>query len=118
MREKGFDKSKQLKMSNWVQNQKATNLYSNNSTFVSPSCTFSLARNIIVYTPIKGRNREKYFNHIIYTGKMPTLTGSKHVSVRFFFHKTSLFHLSRAKTTGIVRQKWTSKWLFPRRRNK
>ena len=29
----------------------------------------SLAGNIIVYTPNHCTNREKYFNHIIYTGK-------------------------------------------------
>ena len=56
-----------------VQYQKAAVLYNNTSTFVSPFYTFSLAGNIIVYTPIQGTNRKKYFNLIIYKGKMPTL---------------------------------------------
>ena len=45
------------------------NLYKNNCTFISPIYKFSLAGNIIVYTPNQGTNREKYFNHIIYKGK-------------------------------------------------
>ena len=40
-----------------------------NSTFISPIYTFSLAGNIVVYTPSKGTNREKYFNHINYKDK-------------------------------------------------
>ena len=35
-------------------------------TFISPICTFSLARNIIVYTPSQGTNREKYFTKLLY----------------------------------------------------
>ena len=76
---------------------KACNLYNNKSNFVSPIYTFSLAGNIIVYTPNQGENREKYFNHINYQGKTPTLTGNKHPSVHFFFHRPRLFHLSRKK---------------------
>ena len=34
----------------------------NNSAFVSPIYTFSLAGNVIVYTTIQGTNREKYFD--------------------------------------------------------
>ena len=46
------------------------NLYNNNnSTFVSPIYTFSLAGNIIVYTPNQGKNREKHLNHIVYKRK-------------------------------------------------
>ena len=48
---------------------KRYNLYNPNGTFVSPIFTFSLAGNIVVYTPIQGTNRKKYFNHIIYEGK-------------------------------------------------
>ena len=48
---------------------RATNLYNPNSTFVSPIYTFSLAGNIIAYTPNQGTNREKYFNNLIYEGK-------------------------------------------------
>ena len=48
---------------------KSHNLYNPNSTLVSPDYTFSLARNIFFYTPIRHTNREKYFNHISYKGK-------------------------------------------------
>ena len=51
---------------------KTENLYNNKNTFVSPIFTFSLAGNIIVYSPIQGTNMEKYFNHIIYKGKILT----------------------------------------------
>ena len=77
---------------------KARKLYNiNNSTFVSPIYTFSLAGNTIVYTPIHGTNRQKYFNHIINKGKMPTLAGNKHLPVHFFPHGPRLFHLSTEK---------------------
>ena len=56
-------------MENCVQYRKGYNLYNNYSTFVSPIYTFSVAGNIIVYRPIQGTNREKYFNHIIYREK-------------------------------------------------
>ena len=35
----------------------------NLTALVSPNYTFSLAGNIIVYTPTQGTNREKYSNH-------------------------------------------------------
>ena len=50
--------------------------------------------------------------------EMPTLAGKKHISIHFFLHGPSLFHLSTEKGTGPIRRKWTSKWLFPRRHNK
>ena len=93
----GFKKIKQLMTSNSVQYRKATNLYIDNSTFVSPIHTFSLAGNIIVYTPNQGINREKCFIHIMYEGKMPTLAGNKDRSVHFFLHGPCLFHFSREK---------------------
>ena len=52
---------------------KATKFYINISTFVSPIYTFSLVRNVIVYTQIQDTNGEKHFIHIIYEGRMPTL---------------------------------------------
>ena len=55
---------------------KATNLYYNNSTFGSRIYTSSLAGNKSVHTPIQGTIREKYFIHIILTGKMSTLAGN------------------------------------------
>ena len=79
---------------NSLQNKKGYTLYDNNSTFVSPIYTFSLAGNITVYTPYKGTIGEKYFNHIIYKGKMPTPAGNEHLSIRFFFQRLRLFNLS------------------------
>ena len=58
---------------------KATKIYYIISTFVPPIYTFSLAGNIIVYTPIQGTNRENHSNHTIYKGKIPTLLGDKHL---------------------------------------
>ena len=88
---------------------KTTNSYNNNSTFVSH---LFLGGSKIVYTPIQGTNREKYFNNIIYKEKMPNPVGNKPLSVRFFYHGPRLFHLSTDKSTGPIRQKWTSKWLL------
>ena len=74
---------------------KPTKLYNPNSTFVSPIYTFTSAGNIIVYTPIQGTTREKYFNHIIYKEKMPSLAGKN--ILHFFLHRPRLFHLSTDK---------------------
>ena len=52
---------------------KAPKLYKISSTFVSPIYTFSLAEDIIVYTPIQDTISEKNFNHTINNGKMTTL---------------------------------------------
>ena len=95
----------------------ATKIYSNNSTSVSPIYTFSMAGNKAVYTPIQGTFMKKYFNHTIYKGKMPTLARKKHLSFYLLLHRTRLFHLSTEKVTGLTRQKCTTKWLFPLRRN-
>ena len=74
---------------------KATNLCNNTSTFVSPICTFSLAGNIIIYTPNQGTNRENYFNLIIYKRKMPTL----HPFFLFFFDR--IFWIFRQKNIRV-----------------
>ena len=118
MKEKGFNKSKQLMMSISGTIPRSCILYNNNSTFVSLIHTFSLAGNLIVHKPIQCTNREKYFNQNIYKGKMPTLAGNKHLSVHFFFHRPRFLHLSREKSAGLISHKWTSKWLYPRRHNK
>ena len=118
MKGKGFNKSKQSKMSNFSTIPKGCNLYHNNCIFVSPINTIFLAGNIIVYTPIKGTNGKKYFNHIIYKGKLPNLARNKYLSFDFSFQKPRLFHLSTEKSTDLIRQKWTSKWLFPSRHKK
>ena len=67
------------------------------TTFVSPIYTFSLAGNIIVYRPSQGTNKEKYFKHITYKGKMPFPAGNKHLAIRFLRHRPRLFHLSAEK---------------------
>ena len=85
-------------------NTKGCNFCNITSTFVSPIYTFSLAGNKIVYTPIHITNREKYFNHIIYKEKMPTLAGNKHLSVHFFLPRPRIFNLSTEKSTGLIRQ--------------
>ena len=82
-------------------------------TFVYPVYTFSSARNIIVYTPSRGTNREKHFNHIIYKRKMPTLEGNKHPSIHFLFHRPRLFHNS-TENYGPNPSKMDIKALFPR----
>ena len=84
-------------------NQKGYNSYNINSAFVSPLYTFSLAGDIIVYTPIQGTNREKTFNHINYRQKMPTLAGNKHLFVHFSFHRPHFPHVSIEKSTGLIR---------------
>ena len=111
MREKGFNKGKQLMSSKWVQYQKVQVLYIDCSTFVFHIYTFSVAGNIIVYTPSQDTIEEKNFNHIIFKRKMPSLAGNKHLSVQFFFH------LSIGKSMCSIRHKWTSKWLFQRWHN-
>ena len=55
------------------QYQKTSNVSTNISTLDSLIYTFYLVGNIIVHTLIQGTNRGKYLNHILYTGKMPTL---------------------------------------------
>ena len=99
-------------------NTKGYKIYNNHSTFVSPIYTFSSEGNINVYTPIQGMNREKYLNHIMSKGKTPTLAGYKYLSHHFFVHRPRLFHLSTEKCKGLIRRKWTSRWLFPRRHDK
>ena len=65
-----------------------------NNTFVSHIYTFSSVANIIVYTPSQGTKREKYFNYNFSKGKMPTLSGNKHLSIHFFPHRPRLFRFS------------------------
>ena len=50
--------------------------------------------NIIAYTPNRGINREKYFNHIITEGENADFAGN---SVHLFLHGPRLFHLSTEK---------------------
>ena len=88
---------------NSFNNTKGCNLYNINSTFVSPTYTFSLAGNIIVYKPIPGTNRDKYFTHLFYKGLIPTLAAIKDLSVLFLFHRPRLFHLPAKKCTGLMR---------------
>ena len=94
MRENRFQQKQTVNDVKFSTIPKGYNLYNNNSTFVSSIYNFSLARNVIVYTPIQGTHREKYLSHIIYKGKLPTLAGNKHLSVHFSFHRPCLLHFS------------------------
>ena len=79
---------------NSFNNTKGCNLYNNIIIFVPPISTFSLGGNIIVNTPIRDTDREKYFNHIIYKGKMPTMAGNEQLTTNSSFIDDGLFHLS------------------------
>ena len=79
---------------------KATKLYNNKSTFVSPIYTFSLAGNINVYTPIQSTNMEKYFNHIIFKEKCRLWWEiNTSLSISFFTDR----NVSTGKSTGLIR---------------
>ena len=98
MREKGFNRSEQLTIFKKIHTvPTATKRYNNNSTFVSLNYTFSLVENKNVYTENQGTNREKYFNHFISKGKIPTPAEKKHLCVHFVLHGPRLFHLSTKK---------------------
>ena len=107
MREKGFDKSKQLMMSNFSLKPKSCNLYIIKSTFVSPIYALFGGKNNCLHTN-SDTNREKNFKKNIYKGKMQSLPGNKHLSVHFFVHIPRLVHISTENCTGIIRQKWKS----------
>ena len=95
---KSFSRSEQLTFfmkGNAV--PKATKLYKNSNTFVSPIFTSSLAGNINLYKPSQSTNWEKFLNYIIYKEKMPTLVGNKYLSDHFFLHGPRLFLLSIEK---------------------
>ena len=98
-------------------NTEGYNLYNNNSTVVPPIQNFSLAGNIIVYKPNQGTNREKYFIHIIYKGKNAESRGKQTPLRPFLPSWTASFPSFDGKSTGTIRQKWTSKSLFPCRRS-
>ena len=67
MREKSLQ-SIQQSMIFKVQYQTAT-IYLKITVLVFCYLYLSSAENIIVYTPNQGKNREKYFNNVIYKGK-------------------------------------------------
>ena len=48
---------------------------------------------------VKVQSREKYFNHVIFKAKMPTLVGNEHLSVHSFPQRPHLFHF-RQKLYG------------------
>ena len=86
MRENRFQQKQTVNDVKFSTIPKGCNLYFNNNTIASRIYTLSMAAETNVYTPIQGTNKEKYFNHIIYKGKMPTLAANKHLSVHFFLH--------------------------------
>ena len=115
MREKRFNQSKQLMTPKNDYNTTRLSFYIILLVLSFLLFTFFPWRETIVYTPIQGTNREKYFNHIIHKRKMPTLAVNKHLSVHFIFHRLRLFHPSPEICTGLIPEKWTSKWFFPHR---
>ena len=78
----------------------------------------SLAGNWIVYNPNQGTNREKYFNHFIFKEKDANSGGKWTILRPFLPSQTASSPSFDGKSTGPIRQKWPSKWLFPRRHNK
>ena len=56
--------------------------------------TFSLAGNIIVYTPGQGTKWGKNFIHNNYKVNMPTSAGNKQISLHFLLCRPRVFHLS------------------------
>ena len=73
---------------------KATKLNNNNnSTFVSPIHTFSLAGNIFVYTPFHGTNREKVLSSYYLQSKIAD-SGRKSAPLRPFFLPWTAFFSS------------------------
>ena len=100
MREKVQWKQTVIDFNKRVRHRKTTNMNIHKSTFVCPIYTFSLAGNKFVYTPTQGKNGEKYFNHIIYKGKMPNLAG-KNTSPSFFSITDYVFSISRQKKTRV-----------------
>ena len=91
---------------------KINNNNNNNKTSISPSYTFSLAGKIIVYTPIQGTKREKYFNLIIYRGKMPTLAG-KNTSPSISSFINRVFSTFRRKKYGSTPSQMDTKVVIP-----
>ena len=63
----------------------------------------------------KVENMENYFHYNIATEKMPIQAGAKDLSVHFLPHSLRLFLLWTEKEQTIIRRKWKSKWLSPRR---
>ena len=82
-------------------NTKGYNLCINNSTFVSPIYTFSLAGNIIAYTPIRGTNSEDYFNHIIYKRKKIRLWREINSSPSISYFRDRVFSIFRRKKVRV-----------------
>ena len=93
----------QLFTVNWKKavNTNNTDYYPNKWTFVIPFHRFSMAGNIIVYTPSQGTNREKYFIFLftfifVFTnkGKKATLAKIEHFFFHLFPHRPCPHHLS------------------------
>ena len=83
-------------------------------TLVLPIGTFSSAANIIVYTSSQDTSSQKYFIVKTYKTKSANSGGKKP------FHPlpsswAASFLSFKTEWTSLVRRKWTSKCLFPRR---
>ena len=80
---------------------------------MSLNYTFSLAENIIVYTPKQGTNTETYFNHINYKDKTYRLWWEINTFPTISSLLGCVFSIFRRKKYE-PNQKWTSKCLVPR----
>ena len=100
---------------NSIKNNNNNIKINNNNIFISPTYTFSLAVNIVVYTPSQGSNREKYFIHINNKGTRCRLWREMNTFHPFLASSAAFFPSFDRKCTSLIRQKWTSNCLFPRR---
>ena len=96
---------------------KGYNLYINNCTFISPIYAFPWRQTQLFTRQIKVQKGKSTLIITFIKGEMPTLAGNKHLFIHFFLHGSRLLHLSTEKSTGPIRRKWTSKWLFSCRHN-
>ena len=76
---------------------KGYNFSYNNSTFVFPFYTFPWWEKYLFTRQVKVRIGKSTSVIVSVKGKMPSLAGSKHLSVHFFLHGLRLFYLSTEK---------------------
>ena len=115
-------KFQRVKQSTWFLLKNGTlpksyNLHNNNCTFFSPIHTFPWRETYLFTRQIKVQIGKSTLIILFIKGKMPTLAANKQLSVHFLFQGPRIFHLSTEKSTGPIRRKWSSKWLFPWRHN-
>ena len=89
--------------------------FSSCSLFFSTIYTSPLAWTIFVYALSQSRNREKFFLKQNIKVRMPTLVGNKQLFHPYPPSWEAPFQSFNRKWTAVIRQRWTSKCLFPRR---